>query len=82
MYEYTNNQFYSLPIGESNLAFPFTGEDTGKEPTCNAGDPRSIPGSRSYPGDQKVYPHKNSGLENSMDCILHQIRSDQSLTHI
>ena len=43
----------------------------GKESTCNAGDPGSIPGLGRSPGEEKGYPLQYSGLENSMDCIVH-----------
>ena len=45
----------------------------GKETVCNAGDPGSIPGLGRYPGKGKDYPLQYSGLENSMDCIVHGI---------
>ena len=83
----------------------FPHSSVGKESTCNAGDPGSIPGSagegRGYPlqyfwaslvaqqvknlpamqrpglgrspGEEKGYPLQHSGLENSMDCIVHGI---------
>ena len=40
----------------------------GKESTCNAGDLGLIPGWR-----RKGYPLQYSGLENSMDCIVHGV---------
>ena len=43
----------------------------GKESTCNAGDLGSIPGLGRSPGEGKGYPLQYSGLENSMDCIVH-----------
>ena len=39
----------------------------GKESTCNAGDPGSIPGSGSSVGEGNGYPLQCSCLENSMD---------------
>ena len=45
----------------------------GKESVCNAGDPGSIPGSERSPGEGKGYPLQYSGLENSMDCIVHGV---------
>ena len=39
----------------------------GKECTCNAGDPGSIPGLERSPGEGLGYPLQYSGLENSMD---------------
>ena len=34
----------------------FHGDSDGKEPSCNAGDPSSIPGSESSPGEGIGYP--------------------------
>ena len=39
----------------------------GKESTCNAGDPGSIPGSGRSPGERNGYPLRYSWLENSKD---------------
>ena len=44
----------------------------GKESTCNAEDLGSIPGLGWSPGEGKGYPLQYSGLENSMDCIVHE----------
>ena len=45
----------------------------GKESACNAGDLGSIHGLGSSPGEGKGYPLQYSGLENSMDSIVHGI---------
>ena len=45
----------------------------GKESTCNAGDLGSIPGLGRSLGKRKSYPFQYSGLENSMDCIVHGV---------
>ena len=45
----------------------------GKESTCNVGDLGSIPGLGRSPGEGKGYPLQYSGLENSMDCIVHGV---------
>ena len=45
----------------------------GKESACSAGDPSSIPGSGRSPGEGKGYSLQYSGLENSMDCIVHEV---------
>ena len=45
----------------------------GKESACNAGDLGSIPGLGTSPGEGKGYPPQYSGLENSMDCIVHGV---------
>ena len=53
------------------LGFP--GGSAGKESTCNAGDLGSIPGLGRSPGEGKGNPLQYSGLENSMDCIVHGV---------
>ena len=45
----------------------------GKESACNTGDLGSIPGLERFPGEGKGYPLQYSGLENSMDCIIHGV---------
>ena len=51
----------------------FPNNSAGKESACNAGDPSSIPGLGKSPGEGKGYPLQYSGLENSMDCIVHGV---------
>ena len=45
----------------------FPGGSDGKESTCNAGDPSSIPRSGRCPGEGTVSPLQYSCLDNSMD---------------
>ena len=45
----------------------------GKESACNVGDLSSIPGLGRSPREGKGYPLQYSGLENSMDCIVHGV---------
>ena len=47
----------------------------GKESICNAGDLDSIPGLGRFPGGGNGYPLQYSGLEKSMDCIVHGVAS-------
>ena len=51
----------------------FPGGSDGKEFACNVGDLGSIPGLGRSPGEGKGYPLQYSGLENSMDCIVHGV---------
>ena len=44
-----------------------------KESSCNAGDLGSIRGLGRSPGEGKGYLLQYSGLENSMDCIVHGV---------
>ena len=55
----------------------FPDSSVGKEFTCNAGDPGSIPGSERSPGEGRGYPLQYSGLENSMDGIVHGVIKSQ-----
>ena len=45
----------------------------GKESACNARDLGLIPGLGRSPGKGKGYPLQCSGLETSMDCIVHGV---------
>ena len=45
----------------------------GKESACNVGDLGAIPGLGRSPGEGKGSPLQYSGLENSMDCIVHGV---------
>ena len=58
------------------MGFPHS--SVGKESACNAGDPSSIPGLGRFPGEGKGYPLQYSGLENSMDCIVHGVAKSQT----
>ena len=49
----------------------FPGMSAGKEYACNMGNLGSIPWLGRSPGKGKVYSLQYSGLENSMDCIVH-----------
>ena len=48
-------------------------DSAGKESTCNVGDLGSIPGLGRLPGEGKGYPLQYTGLENSMDHIVHGV---------
>ena len=53
------------------LRLGFPDSSVGKESACNAGDPGSMQG-RS-PGEGRCYPLHYSGLENSMNYIVHRV---------
>ena len=57
----------------------FPGSSAGKESACNAGDPGSIPGLGRSTREGKGYPLQYSGLENSMDCIVHGVAKSQTV---
>ena len=51
----------------------FPGGSAGKESAGNVGDLGWIPGLRRSPGEGNGYPPQYSGLENSMDSIVHRV---------
>ena len=56
----------------------FLGGSAGKESACNMGDLGSIPGLGRSSGEGKGYPLHYSGLENSMDCIFHEVAKSRT----
>ena len=67
----------------TNLGFPDS--SVGKEFACNAGGPGSISGLGRSAGEGIGYPLQYSGLENSMDCIVHgdrkELDTSEGLSH-
>ena len=49
-----------------------------KESACNVRDLGLIPGLGRSPGEGNGYPLQYSGLENSMDCIFHEVAKSQT----
>ena len=62
----------------------FPGGSNGKESTCNAGNPGSIPGSGRSPGEGNGNSLQYSCLENPMDnrgawqAIVHEVAKSQT----
>ena len=46
--------------------------------TCHAGDLGSIPGLKRSHGEGNGYPLQYSGLENSMDCLVHGVTKSRA----
>ena len=63
----THSSILGLPCGSA-----------GKESACNVGDLGSIPGLERSHGDGKGYPLQYSGLESSMDSIVHGVAKSQT----
>ena len=57
----------------------FPGGSDGKTSAYNAGDLGSIPGSGRSSEEGKGYPLQYSGLENSMECIVHGVAKSWTL---
>ena len=66
-----NGNYPGLDVG-------FPCGSAGQEFACNVGDLGSIPGLGRSPGERKGYPLQYSGLENSMDRILHGVSKSQT----
>ena len=65
------------PAGEG-IGYPlvflgFPGGSAGKESSCSAGDRGSVPGRGRSHGEWNSYSLQYSGLENSMDFIVHGV---------
>ena len=60
------------------ITYSYPYSSVGKESTCNAGDHSSIPGLGRTPGEEIGYPIQYSGLENSMDYIVHGVAKSQT----
>ena len=58
------------------MGFPNGSDD--KEAICNVGDLGSIPRLGRSPGEGKGYALRYSGLENSMDCIVHRVAKSRT----
>ena len=56
----------------------FPDSSVGKESTCNAGDSSLIPGSGKSAGEGLGYPLQYSGLENSMDFLVHGVAKSRT----
>ena len=63
----THSNILGLPCGSA-----------GKESACNAGDLSLILGLGRSPGEGNGYPLQYSGLENSMDSIVHRIAKSRT----
>ena len=76
-------QWYNSGLDPSRIKFwvtpqGFPGGSAGKQSAYNAGDLGLIPGLGRSPGERKGYPLQYSGLENSMDCIVHGVAKSQT----
>ena len=56
----------------------FPGGSAGRESACNARDLGSIPGLERSPEEGKGYLLQYSGLENSMDGLVHVVAKSQT----
>ena len=66
------------PLGQILGTQGFPCGSAGKESPCNVGDLGSIPGLGRSPGEGKGYLLQYSGLENSMDCIVHGVTKSRT----
>ena len=57
----------------NSVFLDFPCDSAGKESAFNLGDLGSIPGWGRSPGEGNSYTFQYSGLQNSMDCIVHGV---------
>ena len=67
---------WKKPVPTTDLGFSCG--SAAKESACNAGDLGLITGLGRSPGEGKGYPFQYSGLENSMDCIVHRVTKSRT----
>ena len=67
------HQFFGT---QPSLGFPCG--SAGKQSACSVGDLGLIPKLGRSPGEGKGYPLQYSGLENSIDCIVHGVAKSQT----
>ena len=67
---------FTFTLGKPKWSFPDS--SVGKESAYNVGDLGSIPGLGRSPGEGKGYPLEYSGLEISMDCIVHGVTKSRT----
>ena len=76
-----NSWIRKIPWRRDRLPTPiflvFPGGSAGKENTCNAGDLGLIPGLGRSPREGKGYPGQYSGLENSMESVVHGVSKSE-----
>ena len=77
-YRYFTGIVLNLYKLEKNIGFPDS--SAGKESACNVGDPSLIPGLGRSAGEGVGYPLQYSGLENSMDCMVHGVAKELDMT--
>ena len=62
----------------SDFTTTFTCGSASKESACNSRELGLIPGSGRSPGEGNGYPLQYSGLEISMDCVVHGVAKSQT----
>ena len=65
-------------LPQSKIKRGFPDSSAGKESAWNAGHLGLIPRLGRSPGEEKGYPLQYSGLENSMDFIVHGVRESDT----
>ena len=69
---------YLVSLSHSNGMTGFPCGSAGKESAYNVKDLGLIPGLGRSPGEGKGYPLQYSGLENSMNSIVHGVTKSQT----
>ena len=74
------NQFWEFipQIFDAYTLNGFPCGSAGKESACNVGDLGSVPVLGIPPGERNGYPLQYSGLENSMDYIVHGVTKSRT----
>ena len=68
-----SDRTFQLQWFGNSICSGFPDSSACRESSCNVGDLGSIPGLGRVPREEKGYPLQYSGLENSIDCIVHGV---------
>ena len=71
--QYTLNHPCFITWNSLKHILGFSGGSAGKESACNVGDLALIAVLGRSPGEKNGYPLQYSGLENSIDCLVHGV---------
>ena len=82
MFKLLHGSYILFNWAQASHSACFPCSSAGKESACNssAGDLGSIPGLGRSPGEGKGYPLQHSGLENSMDYVIHGVAKESDTT--
>ena len=70
---------YQYPLStQVGARMGFPGGSAGKESSYSSGNLGLTPGLGRSPGEGKGHPFQHSGLENFMDCIVHEVAKNHT----
>ena len=78
IWSHSSKIYITYNLNYTHTYMGFSCGSAGKESPRNEGDLGSNPGLGRSPGEGKGYPLQYSGLEISMDCLVHGVAKSQT----